>query len=413
MNYFEVLYITKGKRQKKVLQAQNRIDALSKAKSNTQGTIVKITKTSAPADERFGIFKNRLLHATKQNIKMPEIIASFRQLSVMCGAGISIHDSIKEVANATQNRDLRDIFKRIDDDLNAGSSFTDSIKAFKSELGEVTIAMVKLGESTGNMGESLSKLADIQEEIYENRQKFKKAVRYPISLVIAIAVAFTILMVYVVPKFKTIFDRFHAQLPMPTKMLLWFEHALSSYGFYILGIIAIMIVSVKFFYAQNSEFKDFVDKHIIFLYLIGNIIFYSSMSRFCLIFTELVRAGIPISEALDTSLLTVTNTYLNKKLKSVKVSVQRGTSLTEAFRDTNLYESMLIQMIQAGESSGNLDKMLEKVTDYYKGKFSDIIDNISSYIEPILIGFISIMVLLLALGIFMPMWDMAKAVKGG
>ena len=102
---------------------------------------------------------------------------------------------------------------------------------------------------------------------------------------------------------------------------------------------------------------------------------------------------------------------LNKKISTVKIGVQRGIPLTEAFRDTELYENMLIQMISAGEQSGNIDAMMEKVTDYYKAKFNDIVDNISAYIEPILIGFIAVMVVFLALGIFMPMWDLASAVK--
>ncbi|MBP6325253.1 MAG: type II secretion system F family protein, partial [Sulfurospirillum sp.] len=147
------------------------------------------------------------------------------------------------------------------------------------------------------------------------------------------------------------------------------------------------------------------------VYLIGDIIFYATLSRFTLVFTELIRAGIPIADALDTSLLTLDNTHLKKRLSAIKISVQRGVSLTEAFRDTGLLEGMLLQMIQAGEQSGTLDKMLEKVTQYLKSRFNQIIDNIASYIEPILLGFIAGMVLLMALGIFMPMWDMAKAVK--
>lgn len=414
MKYYEVQYLIKGKREKKIVQAPNKVDALTIAKLNNPGIIVKILETSAPAEEQIGAFKNKLMQASmKKNIRMPDLIAAIRQLSVMTNAGISIHDSIKEVAKATENRHLKEIFERVDDDLNAGSSFTESLLPFKNELGEVTIAMVELGESTGNMGESLSKLADIQEEIWDNKQKFKKAIRYPITVVVAIAIAFTILMIYVIPKFKAIFDKFNAELPLPTRVLLSIEHALSNYGFFILGGIIFTIVFIRFMYANNSEVKDWTDKHIFSVFLIGKIIYYSTLSRFQLIFTELVRAGIPIAEALDTSLLTVTNTHLRSKLGSVKISVQRGISLTESFRDTGLYENMLIQMIQAGESSGNLDQMLEKVTDYYKAKFSDIIDNISSYIEPILIGFIAVMVLLMALGIFMPMWDMAKAVKGG
>jgi general secretion pathway protein F/MSHA biogenesis protein MshG len=189
------------------------------------------------------------------------------------------------------------------------------------------------------------------------------------------------------------------------------ENVINNYGVYLLAVIIATIVLVKYLLSNNEEFKKNYDQYILKLYLIGDIILYATLSRFCLVFTELIRAGIPIADALDTAILTLENTFLKKKLSAVKISVQRGVSLTEAFRDTGLFEGMLIQMIQAGEQSGMLYKMLEKVTNYLKSRFNLIIDNIASYIEPILLGFIAGMVLLMALGIFMPMWDMAKAVK--
>ncbi|DAB32335.1 MAG TPA: type II secretion system protein F [Sulfurospirillum sp. UBA11407] len=342
---------------------------------------------------------------------MKDLIAAIRQLSVMTNAGISIHDSVKEVSSATSDKILKEIFEKVDEDLNSGLSLTEAMMNFRYQLGDVTIAMVELGESTGNMAESLAKLAEILDEIETNRQKFKKALRYPITVIVAIAVAFTILMVYVVPKFKSIFEKFKAELPLPTKILLFLENIINLYGWYILIALIATIVVIKYLLKTSENFKRNFDIYILKVYLIGKITFYATLSRFTLVFTELIRAGIPIADALDTALLTLDNVELKRKLSAVKVSVSRGVSLTEAFRDTKLFEGMLIQMIHAGEQSGTLDQMLEKVTDYFKSRFNDIIDNIASYIEPILLAFIACMVLLMALGIFMPMWDMAQAVK--
>lgn len=412
MKYFEVEYLFKGQKNRKLFKAQNRNDALTMAKIKNPGIIIKVIETSPPVEEQFYVYKERILNAiTKQGIHTPNLIAAIRQLSVMTNAGISIHDSIKEVAKASEDKRLKAIFAQADDDLNSGLSLTESFVSFKHQLGDVTLAMVELGESTGNMSESLEKLAEILDEIWENQQKFKKAIRYPITVLVAICVAFTILMVYVVPKFKDIFEKLNSELPLPTKILLGMEHAISNYGFYILAGLVSGIVFSKYMYENNNDFKASFDKYILKVYLVGNIVFYSTMSRFNLVFTELIRAGIPIADALDTALLTIGNTHLKKQLGGVKVSVQRGISLTKSFQETTLYEGMLIQMISAGEQSGTLDTMLEKVTDYFKSKFNNIIDNIASYIEPILIGFIAGIVLLLALGIFMPMWDMAQAVK--
>lgn len=412
MKYFEITSLFKGKKEIKILKAPSKRDAITIAKTKVPGILINIKPTSAPLEDQFSEFKERFFKTIiKKNINIKALIAAIRQLAVMTNAGISIHDSIKEVASASADKTLKDIFENINDDLNSGLSLTQAMMPFRQDLGDVTLAMVELGESTGNMAESLEKLAEILEEMEENRQKFKKAMRYPITVMVAIAIAFTILMVYVVPKFKEIFSKFKTELPLPTKILLFLENIIHNYGFYLLAFIILTIVVVKYLLANNIEFKKKYDRYILKVYLIGKIVFYATMSRFTLVFTELIRSGIPIADALETSLLTLDNLYLKQKLSSVNISVQRGVSLTEAFKETGLFEGMLIQMIGAGEQSGTLDKMLEKVTNYFKSRFNEIIDNISSYIEPILLGFIAGMVLLMALGIFMPMWDLAKAVK--
>jgi len=412
MKYFEIHSLFKGKKAIKVIKAPNKTDAIGMAKSKTPGVILNVKETSAPVEVQLENLKNNIMNAIiKKSIQMKDLIAAVRQLAVMTDAGISIHDSIEEVSKATVDKTLKEIFEQVDDDLNSGLSLTESMMSFRHELGDVTIAMVELGESTGNMAESLEKLAEILEEIEENRQKFKKALRYPITVIIAIGIAFTILMVYVVPKFKSIFEKLKADLPAPTKILLFMEHMVNNYGHLLLIGLVVTIVTFKYLLKNNEDFKAQYDRYILKVYLIGNITFYATLSRFTLVFTELIRAGIPISDALDTALLTLDNVHLKKKLAAVKTSVSRGVSLTEAFRDTGLFEGMLIQMIRAGEQSGTLDKMLDKVTGYFKSKFNEIIDNIAAYIEPILLAFIAGMVLLMALGIFMPMWDMAQAVK--
>ena len=412
MKYFEIHSLFKGKKAIKVIKAPNKTDAIGMAKSKTPGVILNVKETSAPVEDQLENLKNNIMNAIiKKSIQMKDLIAAVRQLAVMTDAGISIHDSIEEVSKATVDKTLKEIFEQVDDDLNSGLSLTESMMSYRHELGDVTIAMVELGESTGNMAESLEKLAEILEEIEENRQKFKKALRYPITVIIAIGIAFTILMVYVVPKFKSIFEKLKADLPAPTKILLFMEHMVNNYGHLLLIGLVVTIVTFKYLLKNNEDFKAQYDRYILKVYLIGNITFYATLSRFTLVFTELIRAGIPISDALDTALLTLDNVHLKKKLAAVKTSVSRGVSLTEAFRDTGLFEGMLIQMIRAGEQSGTLDKMLDKVTGYFKSKFNEIIDNIAAYIEPILLAFIAGMVLLMALGIFMPMWDMAQAVK--
>ncbi|WP_024961755.1 type II secretion system F family protein [Campylobacter ureolyticus] len=414
MKNFEVEYVKDGKRQKMFVKADNKISAQNIAKRQRSGTILKVGETkNAPANIGLNDLAaniTRLLGAGGK-IKIPLMVASVRQLAVMTTAGISIHDSIKEVANSTEDARLKEIFTSMSDDLNSGLSLTEASNKFKHELGDVFIAMVSLGESTGNMAEALTKLSEMMQELWDNKQKFKKAMRYPITILIALAVAFVVLMLFVVPKFKEIFDELGAKLPLPTRILFSIESVLSNYGLYVLGGLIATIFGIRYMLRNNDEFKKGWDKYILKVYLFGKIIFFSTMARFTLIFTELVRAGIPIADSLDTANKMVDNQTLKVKLGTVKIAVQQGVSLTDAFRNTEIFESMLIQMISAGEQSGSLDTMLKNVADYYKMKFNDIIDNISSYIEPLLLFFMACMVLLLALGIFMPMWDLGSAVK--
>ena len=408
----EVEYHAKGTRKKMFLQASDKVQASNLMKQRVGGTIIKRGETQVLANTSGDIRSQvvRLLGGSGKVRTMP-LVASIRQLSVMTNAGISIHDSIKEVARAAEDKTLKEIFSAMNDDLNAGLSLTESTEKFRGQLGDVVVAMVSLGETTGNMAESLAKLAAMLQELWENQRKFKKAMRYPMILMVVMAIAFSVLMMYVVPKFREIFEELGADLPLPTRILLGIESALNNYGIFVLAGIILTIVGLRWAYRNNDEFKKGFDKTISKVYLFGKIIFFSTMARFMLIFTELVRAGIPIADALDTAVLMVDNHTLKEKLATVKIAVQQGVSLTEAFNNTGLYESMLIQMISAGEQAGNLDKMLGNVTDYYKEKFDDIIDNISSYVEPIMLFFMAGMVLLLALGIFMPMWDLGKAVK--
>jgi len=273
--------------------------------------------------------------------------------------------------------------------------------------------MTNLGEQTGNISGSYNKLADILENIRDNIKKFKKAIRTPLITFVAMGVAFTILIMVVVPKFKEMFEKFESALPIPTQILLALEHILNNYGLYVMMVLAGITFSGIHTYKNSKEFKYKVDKLLVNpkFYLIHKIIFFATMHKYTLVFGELVKSGIPVSEALDTAVGMVDNLYIKQKLLTVNANISRGISLSDAFEQTELFENMLLQMIRAGESSGQLDAMLEKVEGYYDGRFQDLIDNLAAYIEPIMLFFIAGLVLLMALGIFMPMWDLGKAVK--
>ena len=412
--YYKVTLLERGRKSSEVIEASNKRAAVAKAKrEHPKAVVVQTVETAAPVEDLLKKVGKDLKRFTKHKIKEEDKIATIRQIAVMTDAGIPIHDTLEDVANNTASKPLQEIYHTLAADINAGKSMSQAIKPFTEDFGHIAIAMTNLGEKTGNFPESYHKLADILENIRDNKAKFKKALRYPMITLTAMAIAFVILIMLVVPKFRAIFEEFHAELPMPTKILLSIEYAFSHYGLYLLIGLVLLIYSIIFLYKNNKSFKYKMDEILVHprFYLINRVIFLSSMYNYTLVFGELVRAGIPVSEALDTAVDMVDNDYIRGKLETVNANIGRGMSLTEAFEQTGLFENMLLQMIKAGEASGQLDKMLGKVTDYYNMRFQDIIDNLSSYIEPIMLFFIAGLVLLMALGIFLPMWDLGRAVK--
>ncbi len=413
MKYFVVTILAKGKKEQIEMYAEDRKQANELTKLKHQGIILKISEEEEPLEAQFKRFRTTFLsNIKKRKIKPDALIASIRQLAVMTNAGISIYDALNEIAKSTQDQNLKLVFNKLAEDINSGYSLSKSMNNFRFELGNLTIAMVQLGEKTGNLDDALYSLANMLEEIRSNYIKFKKAMAYPRNVMIAMAIAFTVLISYVVPQFKSIFEELNAQLPLPTIILLQLEYLFNNYGLYLL---AVLIISFAFFKYLINNYQDIrYNWHRLLLktYLVKNIIMYATLSRFTLVFSELVRAGIPIVEALDTSISMIDNLPLKKKLSSVRVSVEKGTSLHKGLEETKLFENMIIQMISAGEDSGTLDNMVGKVAEYYKMKFDAIIDGLNEAIEPIMLLILAAMVLLLALGIFLPMWDMGNAVQG-
>jgi len=373
---------------------------------------VKAVETAAPLEDTIDAFISGFRKSFKGKIPLNDKISTIRQIAVMTDAGIAINDTFEEVAENTENKRLKEIYAKMNADINAGNSMGDAMEPYADEFGHVALAMTNLGERTGNISQSYHKLADILETIRDNTTKFKKAIRSPLITLGAMGIAFTILIMVVVPKFKDIFSRFKTELPLPTRILLDLEWAFSNYGIFILIGLFSIVSTIKYLYKSNRDFRYRMDKLMIHpkFYLINKAIFLSTMHKYNLVFGELVKSGIPVSEALDTAVGMVDNLAIKEQLLTVNANIGRGMSLAESFDITGLYENMLLQMIKAGEAGGQLDAMLDKVTNYYEMEFEYLIDNLSSYIEPIMMFFIAGLVLLMALGIFMPMWDLGKAV---
>ncbi|HGZ70311.1 MAG TPA: type II secretion system F family protein [Nitratifractor sp.] len=413
--YYEVEYLYRGQKKSKSVEAENAVVASSQVKKEQNNIIVISTKeVGAPASKVMDDMLKQLNSYTSKNISVDEKIAAIRQIAVMTDAGLPIYDVLEDIVENSKNPALKNILSQAANDINAGKSMSQALDPHKEQMGHIVMAMTKLGEKTGNFSASYMKLAEILEVMRENRSKFLKAIRYPITVIAALIIAFIIVITQVVPKFREIFAELGADLPLATKFLLATESFLSNYGLYIILVLVLLFFIFRFFYKSNPEFRLFVDRILANkrFYLIGKVVYLANIYNYILVLESLIKAGIPVSEALETAVRVVENSYIKQQLQTINTNIGKGVSLSEAFEKTGLFENMILQMIRAGESSGQLDHMLGKARDYYNMKFQNLIDNLSAYIEPIMITMIAGLVLLLALGIFMPMWDLGRAARG-
>jgi len=408
MKYFEIIYIAAGEKKSTVLTSSHKIDALKQFQAKTLGILVSIQEINEPFSLKLEKLKTTLENSKlKKRVPLDPYIAALRQLGVMLDAGISINQCFEEVVNTTEHKQTKEIFRQIAQKIESGESIGNAFEDFTYELGNVSAAIIKLGEQTGTLSEEITKLANILEEIHENRKKLKKALRYPAIVFSVMIMAFVAVIQMVVPQFKEMFEEYDSELPYPTQLLLGLHEFVSQNGVWILAAIVVVIAMHTFFYQQKGKYKLFTDTYILKLYLIGKINRLSMTGRYIFVFNKLTNSGIPIIKALAIAENIIENDYLRARFATIKGAIEEGQSLTDGFRKSEQFENMVLQMISAGESSGALNNMLVKIDKYYSDKYSDLVDNISTYIEPIMLVVLAGFLTLLALGIFLPMWSMA------
>ena len=410
MKYFKIAYKAGGKKKTTYLQERSKAEAIKTFKYNKMGVMLTIDESKEPLVEKFKKFQKEFDSPIKnKRVDTESYISALRQIATMLDAGMPINDCLDEAYASTENKMLKEILRIIIEDVESGVSLTKAAKRFETQLGSLSISMFDMGEQTGSLDGATNKLADILEEIHDNRMKLKKATRYPTMTIFAMAIAFSVVIVFVVPQFESMFSSMGADLPIPTKLLLWFENALVTYGPYMLVGAFVVFSALGYAYKKSFMVKLLFDRMLLKIYIVGRVIYLSMLGRYIYIFDKLSNSGIPIMDALKASNEVVENAYMKQQLQKIAQAVEDGRSLTDGMRDSKQFESMVLQMVTAGERSGSLNKMLDKVAKVYRSKYQYMIDNIATMIEPLLIAGIAGFVLVLALGIFLPMWQMADA----
>ena len=405
--YYKIEYLQKGKIKTTVISAKSLKDALTKFRKRKLGILRNIEEFQK---ESISEKLSELLSFKK--IDLEEYISVLEQMYVMLDAGLAIDSILENIAANVKDRKLKKILLSVTNDIKAGLSLTDSVSKFEKELGILSVSMFKLGEETGDLANAVKDLSVILSEILENRRLLKKATRYPTFIVIAMMVAFTIVILFVIPPFKSVFEQQDMKLPLPTRFLLLIDHVIQTYGLIVVGGGILFFIVILFSYEKNIKVKLFLDRAILKVYIIGKVIELALIGRFVYVFEKLIAAGISVVDAFDIAVEIVDNEYMKEKMYLIRQNIITGGGIATGFEATGLFEPMIIQMIKSGEEAGALIEMLQKVSNYYLTKYRDLVANISTLIEPILIMAIAGFVLMLALGIFLPMWDMTKLAQG-
>ena len=409
MKYFLIRYKIGKRRDSIVIEAPNKVEAIKEFLNRQIGVMIDIIEISEPLSWKIRKIVAKIKNPIKNRpVDMERYIALLEQLSVMLDAGLPLNFALSEVAKNEADPMLKAIFTQIYEDIESGKSLYEAAKRFQKQLGTLSISMFRLGEETGALAEEIAHLATILQEILDNRRKFKKATRYPLFIIVAMSIAFVVVTLMVIPQFESFFKESQMELPLPTLFLLWLEHALKEYGPYILVGAFVTMGVISWLYSRNEKVRLFLDRVILKVFIIGKATYYAMISRFLYIFRVLHDAGIPMIDAIDIALEIVDNSYLRSKIRQIPAAVEEGRSLYQGFAQTGLFENMVLEMIRSGEIGGGLSRMLKKAQKIYKDRFDYIVDNIATLIEPVLIAAIAGFVLTLALGIFLPMWNLTE-----
>ncbi|MDP3259069.1 MAG: type II secretion system F family protein [Thermodesulfovibrionales bacterium] len=343
-------------------------------------------------------------------VKDEDLIVFSRQLATLVTSGISFIRSMDTLAEQTKSRKLRKIIEEIRREVEGGSSFSDALAKFPKVFSPLYISMVKVGEEAGVLDDILNRLSSLLEHDATTRARVKAATRYPVIVVISMIIAFFVLTTFVVPKFASLYQSAKVELPFPTRVLIFLNKAIRTYWPLLLAAIAGVIFAFRG-YIRTPSGRWNLDKFKLRVPIIGSVVEKTVMSRFARIFSTLYSSGIPMLHALDIVAGTLGNIIIARAVEVIKESVREGKGLAVPMASTMVFTPMVTQMVAVGEETGALDDMLTKVADYYDLEVEYAIKNLATTLEPVLLVFLAGGILFLALGIFLPIWDMMKVMR--
>jgi MSHA biogenesis protein MshG len=340
-------------------------------------------------------------------IKLDELIILSRQLASLTKAGISIVRAMRGLAESTANRRLAGILEGVAADLEAGSDLATCLKRHGDVFSNLYASVIHVGENTGRLDEAFSRIAQYLELERETIKRLKSATRYPMFVLVAIGIAITILNLFVIPAFANVFAKFGADLPWQTQVILAISQFFVGYWHILLVLTAATIVAIAR-WVQSPEGRHAWDRSKLRLPILGGIFERINLARFCQTFAMVMRSGLPVTQGLGVVAGAIGNEYMARKVLGMRSGIERGESITRTAGASGMFTPVVMQMIAVGEETGSIDELLGQAAHFYEEEVDYQLKGLTDAIEPILIIAIGAMVLVLALGVFLPLWDLSS-----
>ena len=348
----------------------------------------------------------------QKRVGLTEMIIFSRQMYSLLKAGIPIIRAINGLADTTLHPRFRTVLKEVAVQLEQGRSLSAAMASHKSVFNRLMVAIVVVGENTGKLEDAFLQLSEYFEREQETRKRIKAALRYPSFVLLALVAAMFILNILVIPKFANMFAKFNAELPLMTRVLITTSDFFVNYWWLLLALMLGAVFGWRR-YLTTERGRYNWDRKKLRLPLIGNIIERSLLARYSRSFAMVLRSGVPMTAGLSLTAQAMDNAYMHERIMEMRRGIEKGESLLRVSRHSELFSQLVLQMVAVGEETGRVDELLHESAEYYEREVDFDLKSLTAKIEPILIVVVALMVLVLALGIFTPMWNLMSAIKGG
>lgn len=343
-------------------------------------------------------------------VKVDDVIVFTRQLVTLLKAGVPLLACLDALGEQTENKGFKDIILVIYRDIESGLSFSEALGKHPKVFASMYVSSIRAGESGGALDEVLERLSELMEHDRETNARIKSAMRYPIIVIVSMVVAFFALMLLVVPKFITMFEKMGLDLPLPTQILIAIYGVVSKQWYILLLVVIALVIGFKL-WVKTERGRYVWDGIVLKIPIFGPLILKTAMSRFTRMFETLNSSGLPILQTLDIVSETVGNAVIGREIQKASLGIRQGEGIAVPLKQSKLFPPMVVRMISIGEQSGSLDEMLLNVSKHYDMEVEYAVKNLTSMIEPILTVGLGTIVLFLALAIFLPMWDLTKLAR--